>query len=59
MFDGFTKRYNIMKLVYYEVYRDPTSAIRREKQIKGGSREKKIKLIESKNPGWEDMYCRL
>jgi len=54
--EGFTKRYKISKLVYYEVFRDPENAILREKQIKGGSREKKIRLIESKNPNWEDIY---
>ena len=56
LIDGFTKRYNITKLVYYEIYDDPTNAIKREKQIKGGSRRKKIDLIESTNPKWEDLY---
>ncbi len=56
MVDSFTKRYNITKLVYYEVYDDPTNAIKREKQIKGGSRRKKIDLIESINPKWDDLY---
>ena len=54
--DGFTKRYNITKLVYYEIYDDPTNAIIKEKQIKGGSRKKKIDLMENKNPKWEDLY---
>ena len=54
--DGFTKRYNINKLVYYEVFDDIENAIAREKQIKGGSREKKIKLITSMNPGFKDLY---
>ena len=57
--DGFTRRYNIVKLVYYEVLQDPYNAIAREKQIKGGSRKKKIGLIESMNPEWEDLYERL
>ena len=54
--DGFTKRYNITKLVYYEVYDDPTNAIKREKQIKAGPRKKKIDLIKNMNPNWEDLY---
>ncbi len=53
---GFTKQYNIDKLVYYELCDDIEQAIAREKQIKGGSRTKKIKLIESTNPGWKDLY---
>lgn len=54
--DGFTYRYNIDKLVYYEIYEDIEEAILREKQIKGGSRAKKIKLLESMNPEWKDLY---
>jgi putative endonuclease len=54
--DSFTKRYNIDKLVYYEVHEDVINAITREKQIKGGSRKKKVKLIESMNPDWKDLY---
>lgn len=53
---GFTERYNLGKLVYYEIYSDPESAILREKQIKAGSRKKKIKLIEIMNPKWKDLY---
>jgi putative endonuclease len=53
---GFARKYNIVKLVYYEVLQDPYNAIAREKQIKGGSRRKKIELIESMNPGWKDLY---
>jgi putative endonuclease len=53
---GFTKKYNIVKLVYYEVFDTPMSAIEREKRIKGGSRQKKIGLIESTNPEWRDLY---
>lgn len=53
---GFVKRYNIEKLVYYEIGNDIYSAIGREKQIKGGSRKKKIDLISSFNPGWKDLF---
>ncbi len=56
---GFTKKYNITKLVYYEVFRDVKNAITREKQIKGGSRIKKINLVNSTNPIWKDLYCDL
>ena len=54
--DGFTKKYKIDKLGYYEIYNDITKAIEREKQIKAGSRKKKIELIESMNPEWKDLY---
>ncbi len=53
--DGFTRRYNVSKLVYYEIARNAFSAISREKQIKGGSRSKKIELISNANPGWSDL----
>jgi putative endonuclease len=53
--DGFTKRYNINKLVYYEVFDQIENAILREKQIKGGSRAKKVALIKSMNPKWLDL----
>jgi len=53
---GFTKRYNINKLVYYEVFGDLQYALEREHQIKGGSRVDKIKLIEEMNPNWKDLY---
>jgi putative endonuclease len=52
--DGFTSRYKLHKLVYYEVTNDIKAAIQREKQIKGGSRQKKIDLVNSMNPGWND-----
>jgi putative endonuclease len=52
---GFTKRYNITRLVYYEETADVTAAIACEKQIKGWLRKKKIALIESLNPGWKDL----
>ena len=54
--DGFTKKYNIIKLVYYEIFCDSASAISREKQIKAGSRQKKIDLINSMNKNWKDLY---
>jgi putative endonuclease len=53
---GFTKWYNVDKLVYYEVFEDVTEAISREKQIKGGPREKKIELIDAFNGEWKDLY---
>ncbi len=57
--DGFTKKYNIQKLVYYQVFGDPERAILREKQIKGGSRKRKIELIQEKNPTWKVLYPAL
>ena len=57
--EGFTKKYNINKLVYFEILGSAEKAIKREKQIKAGSREKKIELIESINPGWKDLYEEL
>jgi len=59
MIEGFTKRYNINKLVYYEVYEDVSAAIAREKTIKGGSRQKKTDLITRMNPSWDDLYDKL
>ena len=53
---GFTSRYNITKLVYYEVFETMPEAIAREKQIKGGSRQKKTELVNSRNPEWNDLY---
>ena len=53
---SFTARYNIENLVYYEATSDVEAAIEREKQIKGWNRKHKNKLIESKNPNWEDLY---
>jgi putative endonuclease len=53
---GFTKKYNIVKLVYYEVFEDIENAILREKQIKAGSRRKKVQLINSMNSAWHDLY---
>ncbi len=56
---GFTKKYNVTKLVYYEILEDPENAILREKQIKAGSRQKKIDLINGFNKGWNDLYNQL
>ena len=53
---AFVKKYNVHKLVYYEVGNDVHATIAREKQIKGGSRKKKIDLINSLNPEWKDLY---
>ena len=53
---AFTKKYNITKLVYFECGDDINTAIAREKQIKAGSRKKKIELIASINPTWEDLF---
>jgi putative endonuclease len=52
----FTGRYNVNRLVYYEAFSDSYNAIAREKQIKGGSRQKKIDLINAANPKWIDLY---
>ncbi|HZV11621.1 MAG TPA: GIY-YIG nuclease family protein [Candidatus Kapabacteria bacterium] len=54
--EGFTKRYNAIMLVYYEIHDTPMQAIQREKAIKGGSRQKKIDLINSFNPHWNDLF---
>jgi len=54
--DGFTKKYNVDRLVYYEMYSDINLAIAREKEIKGWSRKKKDALIRNKNPLWEELY---
>ncbi|MEW6376996.1 MAG: GIY-YIG nuclease family protein [Thermodesulfobacteriota bacterium] len=57
--EGFTKKYNVSKLVYYEIFEDPENAILRGKKIKGGSRNKKIDLINGMNRGWNDLYGEL
>ena len=53
---GFTAKYNITRLVWFEVYDDPVSAISREKELKKWKRTWKTKLIEEKNPDWGDLY---
>ena len=58
---GFSEKYNLTRLVYFELYEDMAQAITREKQLKAGSRSTKIELVESLNPNWEDLYqdiCR-
>jgi putative endonuclease len=54
--DGFTKRYNIHRLVWYELHGSMDSAIEREKRLKEWKRAWKLKLIEGFNPGWQDLY---
>jgi putative endonuclease len=56
---GFTKKYNINKLIYYEISRNVESVILREKQIKGGSRAKKIQLVNGMNSRWKDLFDEL
>lgn len=57
--DGFTKKYHVHKLVYFEETTDPHSAISREKQLKNWHRDWKINLIEKTNPDWRDLSFRL
>ena len=57
--EGFTKRYNLTKLVYYEVAETAEAVILREKQIKAGSRQKKVELVEELNKTWSDLYPEL
>ena len=57
--DGFTKKYSVDKLGYYEIHYDANYAISREKVIKGGSRKEKLKMIEKMNPDWNDLYDSL
>jgi len=54
--DGFTKKYSVDKLGYYEIFENMIQAIEREKQIKAGSRKDKLKLIEKEKAGWQDLY---
>ena len=56
---GFTAKYNVDRLGYYEIYENIEQAITREKSLKGSSRQKKINLILSKNPYWIDLYDEL
>ncbi len=57
--DGFTKKYDVDKLVYFEQTENVMSALEREKQLKKWNRSWKIKLIENKNPKWQDLYLTL
>jgi putative endonuclease len=53
---GFTKRYGLTRLVWFELHPDAWSAIQREKQLKAGSRQRKLDLINARNPEWRDLY---
>jgi len=53
---GFTSKYNITRLVWFEIYDDPISAISREKELKKWKRAWKVQLIEAQNPNWDDLY---
>ena len=56
MVEGFTKRYNVHQLVWYELHESMESAITREKRLKSWKRKWKLELIESNNPKWQDLY---
>ncbi len=57
--DGFTKKYNVHNLVYYEIHNNVCNAITREKQLKKWNRQWKIELIQTNNPEWNDLYDNL
>jgi len=57
--EGFTQKYHVHQLVWYEVHETMESAIGREKQLKAGSRARKLALIERMNPAWRDLYDEL
>ena len=57
--DGFTTRYRVGKLLYFEIFGNPYSAISREKQIKAESRQRKLDLIAKLNPGWRDLWVEI
>ena len=59
LIEGFTKRYDLNKLVYYETFIDINEAIKQEKQLKGYSRAKKNDLVNGRNSEWDDLYCEL
>jgi putative endonuclease len=54
--EGFTKKYDVVRLVYFEMYDDIENAIRREKRLKKWNRAWKVRLIEESNPNWDDLY---
>lgn len=56
---GFTSKYNVRKLVYYEVFQDAENAIKREKRLKHWTRDSKNELIKADNPDWQDLYPEL
>jgi putative endonuclease len=57
--DGFTKKYNVHRLVHYELFEDMQNAITREKRLKKWRRAWKIRLIEEKNPRWDDLWSQI
>jgi putative endonuclease len=57
--EGFTKRYGVQQLVWYEIHESMDSAIQREKRLKEWKRKWKVQLIENRNPNWEDLYPRI
>jgi putative endonuclease len=59
LIEGFTKRYSVQRLVYYELHDEMVSALRREKQIKKWKRDWKLKLIEGENPDWDDLWEKI
>jgi len=59
LIDGFSSKYNVHRLVYYEVHQEMVAAITREKQLKKWNRDWKINLIIEKNPGWSDLYSNI
>jgi putative endonuclease len=59
LIEGFTKRYGVHRLVYYELHEEMVSAITREKQIKKWKRDWKLNLIESQNPDWNDLWEKI
>lgn len=59
IFEGFTKKYNVDKVVYYEIYNNVEDAIRREKQLKNWHRDWKMRLIGENNPEFEDLYNKI
>lgn len=59
IFKGFTAKYDVDKLGYYEIYGSIEEAIKREKALKGSSRQRKVKLILAQNPDWKDLYDEL
>jgi putative endonuclease len=56
LIEGFTEKYDVVKLVYFEQFDDPENAIKREKRLKKWNRAWKIRLIEEHNPNWDDLY---
>ncbi|MEK7581534.1 MAG: GIY-YIG nuclease family protein [Patescibacteria group bacterium] len=59
MLSGFTKKYKLKKLIYFEEYQDPKEAIAREKQLKNWHRDWKLNLIKSTNPDFKDLYAEI